>query len=163
NSMATPERTASPVVETVAAVFPLQAPEYAPLEERIARAKAYVAKVPPAISGQHGHDRTYHVAALLVRDFALREADSLPIMEEFKKRCKPPWTPDELVRKLREADKKDGPRGCKAGKTDPEKLAEARRYVMRSGRFDGPNGLRKQEHAEVARILLKSFDLFPWE
>src|SRR5262249_39120555 len=107
NSMATPERTASPAAETVAAVSPPQEPEYAPLEERIARAKAYVAKVPPAISGQHGHDRTYHVAALLVRDFALPEADALPIMEEFNKRCQPPWTPDELVRKLREADKKD--------------------------------------------------------
>ena len=43
-----------------------QPQEWASVEERIARAKAYAEKVEPAISGQHGHDQTYYVAALLV-------------------------------------------------------------------------------------------------
>src|SRR5262249_36868320 len=75
-----------------------QPQEYAWVEERVARARAYVAKVDPAISGQHGHDQTYYVAALLTRDFDLSEADALLIMEEFNARCQPPWTHEELVR-----------------------------------------------------------------
>jgi putative DNA primase/helicase len=141
-----------------------QEQDYAPLEDRVARAEAYVAKMDPAISGKHGHDQTYHVAALLMRDFALPEADALPIIEEFNKRCQPPWPHEELVRKLHEADKKEGPRGSKARETSPEKLADAWRYLKRpDGRYYGPNGMRKREHEELSRILVISFDLPTWE
>jgi hypothetical protein len=78
--------------------------DYASVEEPVLRAKAYVEKMEPAVSGEDGHDQTYHVAAELVIDFALPIPDALPILEEYNKKCKPPWEHKDLVRKLHEVD-----------------------------------------------------------
>ncbi len=68
-----------------------------------ARARAYVAKMPPAIAGQHGHDATFKVALALVHGFGLSEEDAMPIMEEYSNKCTPPWTRKELEHKLNSA------------------------------------------------------------
>ncbi len=65
------------------------------------RALRYVAKCEPAISGQGGHDRTFHVAAVAVHGFALDDADALAVLREYNQRCVPPWSETELVHKVR--------------------------------------------------------------
>ncbi len=67
------------------------------------RARRYVAKMPPAISKQRGHDPTWAVARKLIADFELTEEQAWPIMLEYNERCKPPWTAAELRHKLRSA------------------------------------------------------------
>ena len=69
----------------------------------IARARAYASKMPPAISGQHGHDATFSVACALVHGFALGESDALNILLEYNGRCSPPWSEKELRHKLKSA------------------------------------------------------------
>jgi hypothetical protein len=69
----------------------------------IDRARRYVAKCPPAISGQGGHDATFHVAAILVNGFALGEADALALLHEYNAGCQPPWSETELVHKVKSA------------------------------------------------------------
>jgi hypothetical protein len=138
-----PEQEPAAAATPEAAKRVVEPADYASVEERVLRARAYVEKMDPAVSGDCGHDQTYHVAALLVIDFALPIPDALPILEEFNKRCKPPWTPAELERKLHEADKKPGPRGSKAGKSDPEKLHVAWKYA-KSGRYTEARGMSKQ-------------------
>jgi hypothetical protein len=67
------------------------------------RARRYIAKCLPAISGQSGHNATFHVAAVLVHGFALGEADALALLREFNQRCLPPWSEGELIHKIRSA------------------------------------------------------------
>ncbi len=76
----------------------------------IQRASAYVAKIPPAVSGRRGHDATFHVACILVIGFGLSEADAMPILQKYNKRCAPPWSTPELQHKLSDAAQQPGPR-----------------------------------------------------
>ncbi|MBL8798896.1 MAG: bifunctional DNA primase/polymerase [Planctomycetia bacterium] len=88
-------------------------PNLPPLEVRARRAAAYLAKVPEAVSGEGGHDRTFHVACLLVRDFALDLDTARAVFEDFNVRCDPPWSEAELEHKLEDADQFEEPRGGK--------------------------------------------------
>jgi hypothetical protein len=69
----------------------------------IERARRYVAKLSPAVSGQGGHGATFHVAAVLVHGFALGEADAQALLREYNARCLPPWSEGELVHKVQSA------------------------------------------------------------
>lgn len=70
----------------------------------IARAAAYIAKMPPAIAGQGGHDATWAVARKLVADFGLPVDDALAIMiDHYNPRCRPPWSQRELRHKVEDA------------------------------------------------------------
>jgi hypothetical protein len=69
----------------------------------IERARRYVAKCPPAISKQEGHKATFKVACVLVRGFALGEADAMNVLREWNRSCQPPWTEAELRHKLASA------------------------------------------------------------
>jgi hypothetical protein len=77
----------------------------------LARARAHVATIPGAVSGQNGHRRTYHVACVLVLDFKLSVAQALPILQSWNATCEPPWSETELLHKLESADNSDDPRG----------------------------------------------------
>ena len=68
------------------------------------RARAYLANLPPAISGQGGHNATFRAACWLVR-LGLSEVESMILLREFNQRCQPPWTEKELEHKLRDAHK----------------------------------------------------------
>jgi hypothetical protein len=72
----------------------------------IERARKYVAKMPTAISGQRGHDATWAVTQALVRGFDLSVAESRPLLEEYNRRCEPPWSEKELEHKLGQAHEK---------------------------------------------------------
>lgn len=68
------------------------------------RAAAYLGKMPPAISGQGGHNATYWAAIVLVHGFDLTEVEALHLLEhDFNARCDPAWTERELIHKVRDA------------------------------------------------------------
>ena len=66
---------------------------------------------PGAISGQGGHDATFHVACVLVEGFGLSVADALPIMHGWNTTCQPPWDDAQLRHKLESADARAERRG----------------------------------------------------
>jgi hypothetical protein len=79
-----------------------------------ARAVAYLAQCPPAISGQGGHDQTFEVARAIVYGFDLGPEVGYRILaEHYNPRCVPAWSEGELRHKCAEADSKpfDKPRG----------------------------------------------------
>ncbi|MEO1529304.1 MAG: AAA family ATPase [Planctomycetota bacterium] len=69
------------------------------------RCQHYVDKIPGAIEGQHGSDRTFHVACVIAR-FGLDEQLGWPIIETYNLRCEPPWEGRDLRRKLRQGIEK---------------------------------------------------------
>jgi len=75
------------------------------------RARAYLSKIPGAISGQDGHGRTYHAAMLLVEGFALDRETALVLLREWNTTCQPPWTDRELEHKVDSALKNATNRG----------------------------------------------------
>jgi hypothetical protein len=71
--------------------------------DRVDRARRYLERVPPAVSGEHGDLRTFRVCCRVVRGFALDDADALLALRDWNTRCEPPWPECELVEKLRRA------------------------------------------------------------
>jgi P4 family phage/plasmid primase-like protien len=113
------------------------------------RARAYLDKVPSAVSGQGGHDRTFAAACALVLGFDLTVEEALPLLGQWNETCQPPWTEKELRHKLEDADKQPGERG----------------YLLTSSRSSGINKDDADSSAEpvkqdddphrLARILLQ--------
>jgi len=66
----------------------------------VERARAYVAKMDAAISGQGGHDATFAVARKLIQDFKLGDSDAWSLLLEYNDRCEPPWSERELKHKF---------------------------------------------------------------
>ena len=73
------------------------------MQNVIERARRYIAKCPFAVSGQGGHNATFHVAATLVNGFALGEADALALLQEWNVSCVPPWGESDLRHKIKSA------------------------------------------------------------
>lgn len=71
----------------------------------IKAAAAYLAKVPPAISGQWGHKKIYHAACILIDGFALSTEDARPILLNWNETCQPSFSQADVERKLLEAEK----------------------------------------------------------
>jgi hypothetical protein len=78
---------------------PGDASAHTPLE----RARAYVAKMPAAVSGSGGHNRTFEVAQVLVRGFSLSRDDAWAVLCDYNARCEPPWDERDLAHKLESA------------------------------------------------------------
>jgi putative DNA primase/helicase len=68
------------------------------------RARNYLAKMPPSISGNDGHGKLYAVACHLVRGFNLPEDTTFELLSEFNERCEPPWSEAELRHKIKQAE-----------------------------------------------------------
>lgn len=72
--------------------------------DRYERARAYIAKMPSAISGSGGHDATWAVACKLVHGFGLSDEDALSILRtDYNSRCEPEWSELELDHKVKSA------------------------------------------------------------
>lgn len=69
----------------------------------VERARRYLARIGPAITGQHGDLHTFRVCCRIVRGFALNEEEALAVLTEWNERCPPPRS----VRDLR--DRSRGP------------------------------------------------------
>lgn len=67
------------------------------------RAAAYLAKLPPAVSGQGGHNATLRAACELVR-FGLGDGEAMALLAGWNRtHCQPPWTDRELAHKWQSA------------------------------------------------------------
>lgn len=73
------------------------------------RARAYLAKVPPAVAGQRGHASTFQAACRLV-EFGLSWEEAWPLFLEWNSGCQPPWSESELHHKLADAYRRTKPR-----------------------------------------------------
>lgn len=69
----------------------------------VERARRYLARVAPAVSGAGGHVATLLAAEHLVRGFQLDDETALELLGEWNLTCLPPWSERELVHKVREA------------------------------------------------------------
>jgi hypothetical protein len=67
------------------------------------RAKLYLQKVDPAISGHDGHDHTFHVVATITQGFDLSREEALDALEVWNQSCQPPWSTTELTHKIEDA------------------------------------------------------------
>ena len=71
-------------------------------------ARAYLAKLPPAISGSGGHAATFRAACCLAR-FGLADGGAMTLLRQWNgTHCRPPWTEKELMHKLKDAERVAG-------------------------------------------------------
>lgn len=75
------------------------------------RARKYLVKCSPAVSGQSGHNTTFRTACILVLGFMLQREQALILLREWNQTCQPPWTERELEHKVDDAEKQSGERG----------------------------------------------------
>lgn len=74
------------------------------------RARKYITRIPGAVSGNNGHNNTFHVACVLVLRFGLPEEAALECLREWNDTCDPPWPDRDLVHKVKSANNQPGPR-----------------------------------------------------
>ena len=74
------------------------------------RARAYLAKLPPAVAGQGGHAATFAAACRLV-EFGLSFEAALPLLCDWNvAHCLPPWGEGDLRHKLADAFRRTSPK-----------------------------------------------------
>ena len=80
-------------------------------------ARRYIAKMPPAFSGDRGHSKTLAVASRIVVGFGIaHDSDAAwRLLQEYNRRCEPPWREKELRHKLVEADRLASEKGQARG------------------------------------------------
>lgn len=78
------------------------------MKSPLERARAYLAKLDPAVSGQGGHNQTFNAACKLV-EFGLSEQDAWELLWEYNCKCAPPWSERDLRHKLRDAFRRAEP------------------------------------------------------
>lgn len=86
----------------------------------VARATAYLQKCQPAVQGEGGDLATYRMCCVLTNDFALSESQAWQLLQEWNRRCAPPWKESDLRVKLRSALR------CSHPKRRGNKLDDAR-------------------------------------
>lgn len=64
------------------------------------RARRYLERIEPAISGQHGDLHTFKVCCRIVRGFELSDEEALVALTGWNARCRPPWSQHELRDKI---------------------------------------------------------------
>lgn len=74
------------------------------------RCKKYLESVPPAISGESGHNHTFSTACRIVELFGneLDDSELLDCLSDWNDRCEPPWTESQIEKKIRDARKQTG-------------------------------------------------------
>jgi hypothetical protein len=71
--------------------------------DAVHRARCYLTKVDPAVTGQHGDQHTFTVCCRIVRGFALNDEDALTVLSEWNARCQPPWSEHDIRDKIARA------------------------------------------------------------
>jgi hypothetical protein len=102
-----------------------------PVLDVLERARRYVARIEPAILGQHGDLHTFRTCCRIVRGFALSDDDAWAVLSEWNQRCEPPWTERELRDKI--------VRARRYGKEEIGGLAS----IQRTGRKEGGLALKR--------------------
>jgi putative DNA primase/helicase len=71
---------------------------------RIKRARAYLAKIPPAIQGHRGSDALFRAICWVMHGFGLDDdATRSIIVDHYNPRCEPPWSDREIDHKIADA------------------------------------------------------------
>lgn len=91
-------------------IGPSRLHEYHSDQAVIERARKYLFKIPEAVSGDSGHNRTFIAACRLILGFGLSEEIALQLLTEWNQTCKPMWSERELLHKVQDAAKQTGPR-----------------------------------------------------
>lgn len=69
--------------------------------DRVKRARAYLAKLPAAVSGAQGHTATFNAVACVMIGFDLSEQDAFDVIaSDYNPRCSPEWSERELRHKI---------------------------------------------------------------
>ena len=106
------------------------------------RVFAYLAKCPPAVAGEGGHDRTFAVACALVWGFALGAEEAFDLLKaHYNPKCDPAWSDDELRHKLEGAASASGhdkPRGHLRD-AKPEEIKLSLKEIRNGKRRDADN------------------------
>lgn len=77
------------------------------VDRRIRRARAYVARMPPAVSGDSGHTTMFNAVCATMFGFDLGSDETMAVIaEEYNPRCDPPFTERELRHKVANAAKR---------------------------------------------------------
>lgn len=71
--------------------------------DAVERCRRYLAKCDPAVSGAGGSNHTFKICKFVVEKFELSQDDALSLLLEWNTRCSPPWTTQQLARKLSHA------------------------------------------------------------
>jgi len=87
------------------------------------RARKYLVKLPPAVSGSGGHKAAFHAACVLTLGFGLPREAGLSLLEEWNQTCQPPWSQRELEHKIDDAAKQSGERNYLRN-VQPERWAQ---------------------------------------
>lgn len=87
------------------------APDFRAASSVVERARCYMRRVPPAVSGQSGHNVTFRAACVLILGFALTNDEAFGVLAEWNIGCQPTWTERELRHKIDDANKQPGERG----------------------------------------------------
>jgi len=88
-------------------------------ERLLTRARAYLAKLPASVEGNHGDPQLFKAACYL-RDFGLEQGDALTLLAEYNARSVPPWSDRDLEAKIDHAWKyAKGTAGAKAAEDRP--------------------------------------------
>lgn len=86
---------AAPKIRVVQPAGPLSS------DERIHRARSYLAKIPGAVSGSGGHTTTFNAVAHMMFGFDLSADDTESlILSDYNPRCDPPWSDREIKHKV---------------------------------------------------------------
>lgn len=115
------------------------------------RARAYIAKMPPAVSGEQGHQALWRVARTLVQDFELSpETAERIITTDYNPRCRPPWTQKQIRHKVDDAQrahtkspKTDERRSSPAPQPQPGAGAAGQALAVQPEPADDPNSWRR--------------------
>jgi hypothetical protein len=85
---------------------PVLVPDRPHRPEAVERARLYLRRSDPAISGLGGHDQAIKIADKIAVGFDLDDDTALAILwEEWNPHCRPPWSKKELAHKIAEARK----------------------------------------------------------
>lgn len=76
-------------------------------DQIFSKAREFVDECRPAIAGEMGQLRTFKLAGILRVEFDLDKSDSLILMGRWNSRCVPPWTVDDMRRKIEDVHKMD--------------------------------------------------------
>lgn len=75
-----------------------------PSDDLNRRAIAYLSAMPPAISGQGGHNAAYAAATAMVHGFGIAPDQALTLLlVHYNPRCQPEWSEKELRHKIQDA------------------------------------------------------------
>lgn len=145
----------------------VQAPEPLTTDAKTQRARAYLARIPAAVSGDGGHTQTFNAVAHVMFGFDLdRDTTFSIIANDYNPRCDPPWSEKELQHKIKSvAERCQRERGyllkpdrppihtTQAAADQAPELPDEHDVDWRSGCAHKKDGTLKRAYVNVERLV----------